>query len=67
MQEKAQHDKLSKIVIGNSDSETKLQLQKRKLKRVTESVLVAAQYQAVRINWIKDKIDKNQVDSQCRL
>ena len=40
---------------------------KRKLKRETESLLIAAQNHAIRTNHIKARIDKNQQNSKCRL
>ena len=40
---------------------------KRNLKRETESLLIAAQDNAIRTNHIKAKIDKTQQNSKCRL
>ena len=37
------------------------------LKRTTESLVFAAQEQAIRTNYIKSKIDKTQDQSQCRM
>ena len=37
------------------------------LKRETESLIVAAQNQSIRTNLVKEKIDKSQGDSLCRL
>ena len=42
-------------------------LRKGKLKRETESLLIAAQDNAIRINHIKARIDKTQQNSKCRL
>ena len=42
-------------------------LRKRKLKRETESLLIAAQDNAIRTNHIKARIDKTQQNSKCRL
>ena len=39
----------------------------RKLKRETESLLIAAQDNAIRTNHIKARIDKTQQNSKCRL
>ena len=36
-------------------------------KRETESLIVAAQNQSIRINLVKAKIDKRQADSLCRV
>lgn len=65
-QEKALHGRFPKMVSVNSSTETWLWLQKGKLKWMTESLLVAAHVQALRIKWIKAKIDKNQVKFQCK-
>ena len=40
-------------------------LQNGDLKRVTESLIVAAQNQSIRTNPVKTKIDKSQGDSLC--
>ena len=37
------------------------------LKRETESLIIAAQDQAIRTNAIKAKIDKTRDDSMCRM
>ena len=42
-------------------------LQKRDLKRETESLIVAAQNHRIRTNLLKAKIDKSQEDSLCRV
>ena len=42
-------------------------LRKGKFKRETESFLIAAQNNAIRINHIKARIDKTQKKSKCRL
>ena len=42
-------------------------LRKEKLKRETESLLIAAQNNAIRTNHIKAKIDETQQHSKCRL
>ena len=41
-------------------------LQNGDLKRETESLVVAAQYQSIRTNLVKAEIDKRQGDSLCR-
>ena len=40
---------------------------RREYKRETESLIMAAQEQAIRTNAIKAKIDKTQAESKCRL
>ena len=42
-------------------------LQNGDLKRETESLIVAAQNQSIRTNFVKSKIDKRQKDTLCRL
>ena len=42
-------------------------LRKGNLKRETESLIIAAQNNAIRTNYIKAKIDKTQQNSKCRL
>ena len=42
-------------------------LKKAGLKRETESLIMAAQEQAIRTNLIKSKIDKSQQESKCRM
>ena len=42
-------------------------LQNGDLKRETESLIVAAQNQSIRINLVKARIDKSQEDSLCRM
>ena len=44
-----------------------LDMDKRNLKKVTESLLIAAQNNAIRTNYIKARIDKTQQNSKCRL
>ena len=41
-------------------------LQDGNLKSETESLIVAAQYQSIRTNLLKAKIDKSQKDKLCR-
>lgn len=50
-----------------SKEERWLWLKEGSLKRETESLILAAQEQAIRTNSIKAKIDKTQVDSKCRM
>ena len=42
-------------------------VKKAGLKRETESLIIAAQEQAIRTNLIKAKIDKSQHESKCRM
>ena len=42
-------------------------VKKRNLKRETESLIIAAENNAIRTNYIKAKIDKTQQNSKCRL
>ena len=42
-------------------------LQNGDLKRETESLVVAAQYQSIRTNLVKPEIDKRHGDSLCRV
>ena len=46
---------------------TQIWLRKGNLKRETESLLIAAQNNAIRTNFGKAKIDKTQQNSRCRL
>ena len=50
-----------------SDEKTWTWLRKRNLKKETESLLIAAQNTAMRINYIKARIDKTQQNCKCRL
>ena len=57
-----------KCLINNiSDNKTWTWLRKGNFKRETESLLIAAQNNAVRTNRIKARIDKTQQNSKCRL
>ena len=57
-----------KRLISNISHEKNLDMaKKRKLKRETESLLIAAQNNAIRTNHIKERIDKMQQNSKCRL
>ena len=42
-------------------------LKKENLKRKTESLLIVAQNNAIRTNYIKARIDKTQQNTKCRL
>ena len=57
-----------KRLINNiSHEKTWTWLRKSNFKRKTESLLIAAQNNAIRINHIKARIDKTQQNSECRL
>ena len=50
-----------------SYKKTRTWLRKEKLKRETESLLIAAQNSAIRTNFVKAKIDETQQNNKCRL
>ena len=52
---------------GQGSEETWTWLKEGKLKRETEALIVAAQDQAIRTNYVKANIDKSQVDPNCRM
>ena len=57
-----------KRLIRNISHEKTLRWQRKgNLKRETESLLIAAQNNAIRTNFIKARIDKTQQNSKCRL
>jgi len=47
--------------------ETWTWLKDEKLKRETESLIIAAQDQAIRTNYVKATIDRSQDDPKCRM
>ena len=49
------------------DSESWAWLRKGYLKKETEGLIVAAQDQALRTNWIKKNIDKQNISEKCRM
>ena len=53
--------------VNNNNKKTWTWLRKGNLKRETESLLIAAQDNAIRTNHIKARIDKTQQNSKCRL
>ena len=58
----------NKQLINNiSHDKTWIWLRKGNFKRETESLLIAAQYSAIRTNHIKARIDKSQQNCKCRL
>ena len=56
-------DKLTKSLTKRSGHD----LKREALKKETESLLIAAQNNIIRTNYIKAKIDKSQQNSKCRL
>ena len=57
-----------KRLINNiSNEKTWMWLRKGNFKRETESLLIAAENNAIRTNHIKARIDKTQQNSKCRL
>ena len=66
--EEKQHYGLFKRLINNTSHEkTWTWLRKGNLKRETESLLIAAENNAIRVNHFKARIDKTQQNSKCRL
>ena len=55
------------MIINISHDKTWTWLRKRNFERETESLQIAAQNNAVRINHIKTRIDKTQQNNKCRL
>ena len=53
--------------INISHKKTQTWLRKRHFQRETESLLIAAQNNAIRTNHIKARIDRTQQNSKCRL
>ena len=49
------------------DKDSWLWLQKGVLKKETEGLILAAQEQALRVNWIKKMIDKQGCSAKCRM
>ena len=56
-----------RLINNMSHDKTGIWLRKGKFKRETESLLIAAQNNAIRTNIIKARIDKTQQNSKCRL
>ena len=56
-------DKVKKSVV----SKVGFGFQNGDLKSETESLIVAAQNQSIRTNWVKAKVDKTQKETLCRL
>ena len=64
---KQHYDHFKRLVNNISHQKTWTWLRKGNLKRETESLLIAAQDNAIRTNHIKARIDKIQQNSKCRL
>ena len=66
-EKKQLYGRFKRIIINISHKKTWTWLRKGNLKRETEFLLIAAQYNAIRTNHIKARIDKTQLNSKCRL
>ena len=65
--EKQLYGRLKRLINNISHEKTWAWLRKGNIKRETESLLIAAQNNAIRTNHIKVKIDKAQQNSRCSL
>ena len=61
------YGRFKRLINNTSHQKTWNWLKKGNLKRETESLLIAAQDNAIRTNHIKARIDKTQQNSKCRL
>ena len=61
------HGRFKRLINNISHDKTWTWLRKGNFKRETESLLMAAQNNAIRTNHIKARIDKTQQNSKCRL
>ena len=59
--------RFKRLINNISHDKTWTWLRKGNFKRETESLLIAAQDNAIRTNHIKARIDKTQQNSKCRL
>ena len=66
-EEKHLYGHFKRLINNISHEKTWTWLRKGNLKRETESLLIAAQNNAIRTNQIKERIDKTQQNSKCRL
>ena len=66
-EEKQLYGRFKRIISNISHEKTWTWLRKGNIKRETESLLIAAQNNAIRTNRIKVRIDKTQQNSKCRL
>ena len=67
MGEKQLYGRFKRLIHNISHQKTRTWLRKWNLKRETESLLIAAQDNAIRTNHIKARIDKMQQNCKCRL
>lgn len=67
LKEKPLYEQFVREAEGQGSEETWTWLKEGKLKRETEALIVAAQDQAIRTNYVKANIDKSQVDPKCRM
>ena len=65
-EEKQPYGRFKRLRSNISHKKTWTWLRKGNLKRETESLLKAAQNNAIRINHIKARIDKTQQNSKCK-
>ena len=61
------YDRFKRLINNISQQKTCIWLRKGNLMRETESLLIAAQDNAIRTNHIKARIDKTKQNSKCRL
>ena len=61
------YERFKRLINNISHNKTWTWLRKGNFKRETESLLIAAQDNAVRTNHIKARIDKTQQNSKCKL
>ena len=66
-EEKQLHGRLKRLINNISHDKTWTWLRKGNFERKMESLLIAAQDNAIRTNHIKARIDKTQQNSKCRL
>ena len=67
MEGKQLYGRFKRLINNISLDKTWTRLRKGNFKRETESVLIAAQNNAIRTNHIKARIDKTQQNTKCRL
>ena len=66
-EEKQLHGRFKRLINNISHEKTSTWIRKGNFKRETESLLMAAQNNAIRTNHIKARINKTQQNSKCRL
>ena len=65
-QEKQLYGRFKQLTSDIALKKTQMWLQKRKLKREIESLLIVAQNNAIRTNHVEARIDKTQQKRRCR-